>query len=162
MKTFFEKHIWPIKGKLYRLTYLWVKDREVAQDILQTVFEKTLRNEADLRKLNNPIGWVVASLKNESLQHHRGIKKMSGLGELDLADPGSPNEEVDARIEQVFRFVQSLPDMHREVFHLREVEGLTYEEIGDYLNISLDQVKVSLFRARRKLRDLILKEADER
>ncbi|WP_158859040.1 RNA polymerase sigma factor [Lunatibacter salilacus] len=162
MKTFFEKHIWPIKGKLYRLTYLWVKDREVAQDILQTVFEKTLRNESDVCKLKNPVGWVVASLKNESLQHHRGIKRMSGLGDLDLVDPGSPNEEVDPRIEQVFRFVQSLPEMHREVFHLREVEGLTYEEIGDYLDISLDQVKVSLFRARRKLRDLLLKETDER
>lgn len=73
MKTFFEKHIWPIKGKLYRLTYLWVKDREVAQDILQTVFEKTLRNEANISKLKNPVGWVVVSLKNESLQHHQGI-----------------------------------------------------------------------------------------
>ena len=162
MKTFFEKQIWPLKAKLYRLTYLWVKNREVAEDILQTVFEKTLRNEEDLSKLRNPIGWVVASLKNESLQHHREIKRMSGLRDLDLPDPGSSSDEVDQRIEQVFRFVRSLPEKQQEVFHLREVEGLTYEEISDYLEISLDQVKVNLHRARKSLREHLTKIGNER
>lgn len=157
MKTFFEKQIWPLKAKLYRLTYLWVKDREVAEDILQTVFEKTLRNENALSKLKNPIGWVVVSLKNESLQYHRGAKKMSGLENLELADQANPTEEVDPKVEHVFRFVGMLPEKQREVFHLREVEGLTYEEIADYLEISLDQVKVNLHRARKSLREYLTK-----
>ncbi len=87
---------------------------------------------------------------------------MSGLGDFDLPDPDISPNEVDPRIEQVFRFVRSLPEKQQEVFHLREVEGLTYEEIADYLEISLDQVKVSLFRARKTLRAFLLKGKDER
>lgn len=162
MKTFFEKQIWPLKAKLYRLTYLWVKDRDVAQDILQTVFEKALIKEDELMRHKNPLGWVVTSLKNESLQHHRVLKRMVGLGDLELPVAESLGDEADPRIALVFRFVRLLPDKQREVFQLREVEGLTYEEIADYLEISVDQVKVNLFRARKTLRTFLLKYTDER
>lgn len=162
MKSFFETTIWPLKSKLYRLAYLWVKDRDVARDLVQEVFEKSLKNEGHLVEMKNPVGWVVRCLKNESLQHHRMNKKFESLENRELHVEEEEKFDIEYDVKRVFHFLDSLPEKQREVFHLREVEGLTYEEIGDYLDISLDQVKVSLFRARRKLKELLLKKTDER
>lgn len=152
MKSFFETHIWPLKSKLYRMAYLWVKDREVANDVLQQVFEKAWVRKNDLESMENPTGWMVKTLKNESLQHFRSTRKIEPLGDLDLADATKTDEESIDRMQQVLRFLEKLPEKQREVFHLREVEGLAYEEIASYLEISLDQVKVNLFRARQQLK----------
>ena len=52
--------------------------------------------------------------------------------------------------------VKELPDKQREIFHLREMEGMKYKEISDILEVSVDEVKVSLFRARRKIREKLI------
>lgn len=156
MKTFFEAHIWPLKNKLYRLTYLWVKDREVAEDILQSVFEKAWQKEGQLQTMENPTGWVVRSLKNESLQHYKKSKRMEPLGETDIAADESEESDRSTEIKLVMQFLDSLPEKQREIFQLRETEGLTYDEIALYLEIPMEQVKVNLFRARKSLRAFLL------
>jgi RNA polymerase sigma-70 factor (ECF subfamily) len=162
MKSFFQTTIWPLKDKLYRLAFLWVKDRDVAQDLLQEVFEKALKNESKLQKLNNPVGWMVRCLKNESMQHHRTKRNFVSIDDREFQAENVEKTEPEAELKRVFLFLESLPEKQREVFQLREVEGLTYDEIGDYLEIPIEQVKVCLFRARRKLRALLLKKSDER
>ncbi len=156
MKTFFEAHIWPLKNKLYRMAYLWVKDKEVAEDILQSVFEKAWQKEKQLQEMDNPTGWVVKSLKNESLQHFRTSKRMESLGENEYAAEEAEDPDRGSEIKLVMQFLDSLPEKHREIFQLREMEGLTYEEIAMYLEIPMEQVKVNLFRARKSLRSFLL------
>jgi RNA polymerase sigma-70 factor (ECF subfamily) len=157
MKTFFEAHIWTLKNKLYRMAYLWVKDRDVAQDVLQAVFEKAWQRKEELQKMDNPTGWMVKSLKNESLQYFRSIKKIEPIESIDFQAGFEEDKEwVSERVNLVFQFLEKLPDKQREIFELREVEGLTYEEIAEYLEISLDQVKVNLHRARKALRDYFI------
>jgi RNA polymerase sigma-70 factor (ECF subfamily) len=48
--------------------------------------------------------------------------------------------------------VSELPEKQKLTFHLREIEGMSYKEICEVLNISIDEVKVNLHRARKKLR----------
>ncbi len=156
MKTFFEAHIWPLKNKLFRMAYLWVKDKEVAEDILQSVFEKAWIREKQLQTMENPTGWMVRSLKNESLQHYKSSKRVQPLGENEYAAEESEEPDRTAEIKLVMQFLDSLPEKHREIFQLREMEGLTYEEIAMYLEISIEQVKVNLFRARKSLRAFLL------
>lgn len=157
MKTFFEAHIWPLKSKLYRMAYLWVKDGDIANDVLQQVFEKAWRQKNELQKMDNPTGWMVRSLKNEALQHFRAIKKLEPLGDQEFEEEASAyKEDISEKLKLVFMFLEKLPEKQREVFQLREVEGLTYEEIAEYLEVSLDQVKVNLHRARKSLRDYLM------
>jgi len=139
------------------MAYLWVKDRDIAQDLLQTVFEKALKQDEKLRELKNPIGWIVRTLKNESLQYHRLERRFEPLGERELPGEIDDMDETREDVKHVFQFLRSLPEKQQEVFHLREVEGLTYEEISNYLEIPLDQVKVSLHRARKSLREHLTK-----
>lgn len=140
------------------MAFLWVKDREVAQDVLQAVFEKAWLRKDDLQKMDNPTGWMVRSLKNESLQHFRVSKKFDSIGDFDFESNEEESHDRSEEVKMVFRFLESLPEKQREIFQLREVEGLTYEEIGEYLEISLDQVKVNLHRARKTLKDYLMQQ----
>ncbi len=156
MKTFFESHIWPERGKLYRLALSWVKDRAIAEDVLQNVFEKSFSRQKDLSAHQNLAGWLVLSLKNEVLMHFRKNKRLESLDSgHDI--PQEETQEVDANdsIKKMLNLLAELPEKQRDVFQLREVEGLDYAEIAAYLDISLDQVKVNLHRSRKKIREMM-------
>jgi RNA polymerase sigma-70 factor (ECF subfamily) len=56
----------------------------------------------------------------------------------------------------IFSLVDRLPEKQREIFHLREIEEMSYEEIANHLDISLDQVKVNLHRARKTIREKLI------
>ncbi|HNL39967.1 MAG TPA: sigma-70 family RNA polymerase sigma factor, partial [Saprospiraceae bacterium] len=58
---------------------------------------------------------------------------------------------------QVRRLMDELPEKQRLVMHLRDVEELTYKEIAETLQISLDQVKVNLHRARKTVREQMIR-----
>lgn len=138
------------------MAYLWVKDKEVANDVLQQVFEKAWTKRNELQSMDNPTGWIVRTLKNESMQHFRRLKKIVPITDLDVAeDTAEGDEPISEKLKLVMGFIAMLPEKQREIFQLREVEGLTYEEISDYLEISLDQVKVNLHRARQTLRNYL-------
>ncbi|WP_209332445.1 RNA polymerase sigma factor [Lunatimonas salinarum] len=157
MNSFFENQIWPLRSKLYRLAYLWVKDRALAEDVLQTVFEKALTKEDPLKQVQNPIGWMVRALKHESLYQLKLQRRTSGLEGIELTEVPPIEELTDQKVKWVMRFIQSLPEKQQEVFQLREVEGLTYAEIADYLEVPIEQVKVNLHRARKTLREILIK-----
>lgn len=157
MKSFFEVHIWPKKGQLYRLVYLWVRDRALAEDVLQNVFEKSFEKEQELKHHPNLSGWLVKSLKNEVLMHFRKsnrLESLEGLEEIQLEE--SVSEDSKDSVNKVMSLLKGLPLKQQEVFQLREVEGLSYEEIAGHLEISLEQVKVNLHRARKSIREKMI------
>ncbi len=157
MSSFFEADIWSHRGKLFRLVFFWVKDKALAEDLLQNVFEKAITNEKELANHPNPVGWLMRTLKNETLMHFRQSKRFEALDDMDqVMEIQTESNEVDAKMNMVMRFLQDLPEKQREIFQLREVEGLTYEEIGSYLELSQEQVKVNLHRARKRIRTRIL------
>ncbi|MBN3583999.1 RNA polymerase sigma factor [Algoriphagus aestuarii] len=157
MKSFFETHIWPKRSKLYRLVYLWVKDRAMAEDIVQNVFEKSFQRETELVQHPNLSGWLVKSLKNEVLMHFRASKRLDGLDGLEEIQASEPvSEETNDSVRKVMVLLKDLPLKQQEIFQLREVEGMSYEEIAEYLEISLEQVKVNLHRARTKIREKMI------
>ncbi|HLT07798.1 MAG TPA: RNA polymerase sigma factor [Cyclobacteriaceae bacterium] len=152
MKTFFEASIWPLRGKLYRMAYLWLKNRDEAEDAVQEALEKAWSSRHQLQQLENPTGWMVKVLKNQSLQKLREHKRWVVLGDEELPMEEVLIEDLSPAVKRVFTFLKELPEKQQEIFQLREVEGLTYEEIGEYLEIPLEQVKVNLHRARKSLR----------
>lgn len=157
MTSFFEAHIWPQRGKLFRMAYGWVRDRALAEDVLQNVFEKSVTRVNDLKTHPNVTGWLVASLKNEVLMHYRQSQKIDSFDDLEkLSLEESDDQETSQSVKKVMQLLGELPVKQREVFQLREVEGLNYEEIASYLEISLDQVKVNLHRARKNIRAKML------
>lgn len=146
-----------MRGKLFRLVYLWIKDRSLAEDVLQNVFEKTVERQKELQTHPNLAGWMVKSLKNEVLMHHRKNNRLDGLEGMPEPTAEEPDRLESAESHQlIFALVERLPEKQREIFHLREVEEMSYEEIAAHMEISLDQVKVNLHRARKTLREKLI------
>lgn len=158
MNSFFEGHIWPLRGTLFRMAFLWVKDRALAEDLLQNVFEKSFQREDELEKHPNLKAWMIRSLKNEALMHFRKNGRIISLeGEIEPSEEPKEPEKVNEQLSDLMRLVAKLPKKQSQIFQLRESEGLTYEEIAEYLEISIEQVKVNMHRARKKLREEYLK-----
>lgn len=146
-----------MRGRLYRLVYLWIKDQSLAEDALQNVFEKSMNRQNELQTHPNLMGWMVKSLRNEVLMHHRKNDRLQTFEEYD--EPAEAPVEIPETGEShrlVFELVGSLPQKQRDIFLLREVEEMTYEEISTHLEISIDQVKVNLHRARKTLREKLI------
>lgn len=154
MKSFFETEIWPLKNRLYRFALLWLKDRDKAQDAVQETMTKGFVHTKQLENMKNPVGWMVKTLKNESLMQIRRDGKHEVLDEADsnLMEVESEQPDFSREVKMVFRFLELLPDKQREVFYLREVEGLRHQEIASYMELPEEQVKVNLHRARKKLK----------
>jgi RNA polymerase sigma-70 factor (ECF subfamily) len=69
-----------------------------------------------------------------------------------------PDKLLEAQdgYQRIRSFIQALPEQHRAVMHLRDIEGLSYQEIASALDMTMPQVKTNLFRARKAVRAAIL------
>ena len=99
---------------------------------------------------------MVKTLKNEALQQIREAGKWGTMEEVgDRAMEIVPDVDFSQQTKMVFRFIEKLPERQKEIFFLREVEGLTHREMADYLELNEGQVKVELHRARKKLKTFL-------
>lgn len=153
----FQRLFYEMKDKLYRFSLRIVRSSAIAEDVVQEAMIKLWSKRDTLENIENVNGWLMVITRNLSIDKVRS--KHHGTGSLETAfyiadqavKPDRQAEQSDL-MEQIDHIVQQLPETQRLVFHLRDIEGLTYQEISDVMEISLDKVKVSLYRARQKLR----------
>ncbi len=155
--TLFHECIFPVRHKLYRLALRLTGNAHEAEDIVQDVLEKVWRApEVQTQQVQNWEAWCMTLTRNRSLDQTRQQARRRTTT-LDQA-PETWTESVSAAVEnqeqldQVRRLIQQLPEKQRTVLHLREVEEMPYADIAELLDIPLDQVKVTLHRARKTLR----------
>lgn len=140
-----------------------IHDRERAEDLVQETFVRVHRHLPRFDPARKFTTWVytIASnlAKNELRNRARNplvfpestSRHEDGSRLLQLEDPGSRPDRLYQRRylrETVKRCVAQLPEHHREVFVLREMEGRTYEDIADITGCQLGTVKSRLNRAR--------------
>lgn len=142
---------------IFNVVYFMLRDDAESRDIVQETFIKFWEN-ANLHHLENPKGYLMKMAKNLTIDKIRRDKtKEKAVKELSLQSV-SPEADMDKGLEngkkmkRIIAFINTLKDKQREVFVLRELEGLTYAEISNYLEISESQVKVILHRVRHSIR----------
>lgn len=146
--------------RVYRLAVRMV-GAEDAADVAQQTFLKMFRGLASFRRGAQLSTWLYRIAVNESLQHRR--RKRSPRIELpaelpdDAPDPGQRIEQAEL-IEQA---LASLDAELRAVFLLRELEGLSYQQIAEVLEIPAGTVASQLSRARSELRQHLTKVMSE-
>jgi RNA polymerase sigma-70 factor (ECF subfamily) len=142
---------------VYRVALSVTRSHEMAEDVAQDALLKawqalpSFRGDAPLKN------WLLRITHNTAISALRRRRDVH----LDPADipeaPAPPHASVEARVEaniSVEAFgdaLRRLDDLSRSVVVLREVEGLSYEEIAQVLDVSLPTVKTRLLRARRTL-----------
>lgn len=159
-QAIFQQHIFPIRHKLFRFALRITGSAHEAEDVVQEVMEKIWKSPAEQSgTVQNWEAWCMTLTRNRSLdkarsQSLRRTASLDGLTERPN-ETGNQASAVENRdlADQVKRMMQDLPEKQRLVMHLRDIEELSYEEIAEVLNISLDQVKVNLHRARKTIRE---------
>jgi RNA polymerase sigma factor (sigma-70 family) len=142
-----------------------VRDHGRAEDLTQEVFVSALRR---MRQTERPIAfkpWIYEIAKNASIDAFRRAKRTEevsydadeGLGAADQVKLAATSQSPDAAIgtkeslDHLCGAFGGLSDAHHQILVLRELEGLSYREIGDRLGMSRASVESTLFRARRRL-----------
>ena len=162
---------------LYRTARSIVKDAAEAEDALQAAYVLSLRAIGKFRGDAKLATWLVRIVINESIAHTRKLDRIAGFIRFESAmDPDNEAEEAgrsESPIEQPEQTamrtearrlletkIDELPEALRTVFVLRAVEEMPVEEVAAALNISNAAVRTRFFRAKYRLRKILMGDAD--
>lgn len=135
---------------LYGFAVKFLKNRDDADDIVQDVFEKLWvnREKVEYAKAKS---WMFTTAYHAMINFQTRRKRMDYDSE-NLPDISHTDKNTFESREVVERAVSILPPLQKSIILLRDLEGYSYEDIGNILEISESQVKVYLFRARNKIK----------
>jgi len=158
----FKTDVLPISNKLLRFAHQILQDDEEAKDVLQDVFLKLWQKRDELGKVENLEAFAMRMVRNQCLDVIRARRTISVelVKKHNLPDEESAEGEYLERADSVGlikRIIAGLPDLQRTVIHLRDIEQLEYEEIAEATQLNVNAIRVNLSRARKKVRDEILK-----
>ncbi len=144
---------------LYGIAVYVLKEESVAEDIVQDIFLKLWKHPSILSKADSIKAYLISMARNSAIDHLKKIKKERDQI-LQLEYIGE-NEELkqDDEFKKAFEIaVSKLPPKCRLVFSLSRFEGLSNEEIAEYLQISKrtveTQISIALKAFRQDLRPI--------
>lgn len=157
------------RKKIFSIAFGITLDAEESRDIVQEVFFQAYRCIMDFRGDASLSTWLHRITVNQSLnwkrrwaRRFRLLHRSSGKAEI------APEEDAPSELpspetsvissqtsQQIDLALKKLPDQARTVFVLRELEGLSYEEIAFATGIKLGTVRSRLFHARKQLRAIL-------
>lgn len=163
----FEELVVMHQKQIYNLAYRMTGNGEDACDIVQETFLRAFKSIAKFN-MNSTFGtWLYRIAANICIDHIRKKKKARVYpfsyqdnpyqrgGELLTQRGESPEEQVERRYERerIQLAINRLPEDHRTVIVLRDIQGKTYKEIADILKLNIGTVKSRINRARLNLKE---------
>ena len=162
------------QNRVFILCVHMVGNREEAEDLAQEAFFKAWRSLGGFHGESSFATWMHRLTTNLCLDHLRKQTRRQTVAvtvSLDdeetaftePADPGSdPQQELERKERQraVEKALKELPEHHRRALIMREVSGLSYQEIADALELDLGTVKSRIARAREALRKRLLEDGN--
>jgi RNA polymerase sigma-70 factor (ECF subfamily) len=154
--------------KVFAYVYGRVQEKEVSLDIVSDVFEKAFIKMRSLRSPDSFGSWLFTIARNEVSSHWRKTKPAARAAqeaawETELhSQPRGPEETVlhKERLASLSQLVRQLPRREQEIIALKFDAELTNREIANVLSTSEVNVRVTVFRALRKLRERLQTSGD--
>lgn len=158
------------QSRLYSMVLGMVRDSEEARDIVQNAFIKAYQSLGSFRIESSFYTWLYRIAMNLAIDACRKTKRRRTTGYdeavasrdddgaiLELHHVDSPQRALQRKQlqEKIFRALDELSEDQREVILLREVEGLSYKEIAEAMDIPEGTVMSRLFYARKRLQTLL-------
>jgi len=162
----FDEIIHRHKNKVFAYISLYIRDQALAEDIFQDTFLKVIQSVKSGKYADNGkfISWVMRIAHNLIIDHFRRIKQMNTISndnyESDLfnsksfAEDNVEDDMIKRQIQKDIRnMISHLPDDQREVVILRHYAGLSFKEIADItdvsINTALGRMRYALINMRR-------------
>ena len=170
----FEQLVLDNQNRVYSLALRLCGNREEAADLSQEAFVKAWQGLSAFQGESSFATWVYRLTTNVCIDHLRRKKRREEVepavslddensGWAEPADRASDPQlllEKSERGRALARGLEQLPDWQRRVLVLRELSGLSYQEISDALDIDLGTVKSRITRARLALRKILLEDGN--
>jgi RNA polymerase sigma-70 factor (ECF subfamily) len=158
----FERLLRECQDRIYNLCRYMVRDSQDAQDAAQDAFLKAFKSLGDFRPEASLYTWLYRIAVNTCLDYKKKKRTMPVINEFGEDRPSeepSPDKVYESKeISEAIQWaIQKLPKKLRPAIVLREIDGLSYEEIAEILDISIGTVKSRTSRAREELRRILLK-----
>jgi RNA polymerase sigma-70 factor (ECF subfamily) len=155
----FEKLYYKYCKKLYNFVFSIIKNKEDAEGTVQLVFMKVWEKRTEIDPEKSFSGYVFRIAKNNLL--NRIKKQINERVYLDylLSRPEDLSNSVEKNINflelnlEIERLIKNIPEKRRKIFLLSRMEGLTYREIAEKLNISVNTVNTQISKTLEELRD---------
>lgn len=158
------------QNRVYSLALRLVGDREEAADLAQEAFLKAWQGLKSFQGESSFATWIYRLTTNVCIDYLRRQKRRQGVEtavSLDdedsgWAEPADWGQDPQRRLEQsergraLARAMEQLPDHQRRALVLREISGLSYQEIAQSMDLDLGTVKSRIARARLALRKILL------
>ena len=158
----FRDDILPLKDKLFRVALRITFDRAEAEDIVQETLIKVWNKREEWNSLESIEAYCLTLTKNLAIDLREKMDaRTEELTEQHdrTQDDANPYEELEQkeRLMWVHKLMEELPEKQRKIMQMRDIEEKSYKEIAQALDITEEQVKINLFRARQKVKQGFLR-----
>jgi RNA polymerase sigma-70 factor (ECF subfamily) len=157
------------KDLIYSVALRFTHDPDTAEEVTQETFIKAWRHIKKFEGRSKFSTWLIAIATNKAKDILKEKRKILDTEDVDtvteisveesyiIKEPEDElmNKELGLHLKKL---IDGLPDIYREAFILRHVELLSYEEISDIYKVSVEAVKMRVFRAREILKKQFYKE----
>ena len=162
----FLNDILPLKNILFRLALRITLNQAEAEDVVQETMMKLWNRREALAEVDSVESYSLAICRNLALDKIRKTtREQAGKTDdyeaqpiVDSSPDANPEERAVQRdrVSLVRKMIDQLPEKQRSVMQLRDFEGKSYKEIAQILDISEEQVKLNIFRARQTVKKKII------
>lgn len=151
----FSTRLEELRPRLYRMAFSWCNNASLADDLVQDTILKALEKRQQLKDPKCFHGWVFRILNNSWLDYLRRRKPETDIDEQSIPCKDCPEKSYDQNltIMSVRQAVSNLPVGQRSVLTFVDLEGFTYKEVSDILEIPIGTVMSRLSRARKSLEE---------
>jgi RNA polymerase sigma-70 factor (ECF subfamily) len=143
--------------RLFGYCWKYVQSKEAAEDIVQKVFIQLWMKRNLITITDSVPAYLYTSVRNQSFIYLKSfaVRKTYEAQSADgLMQDNQENDDVFKRFPHIIRQkVADLPDKCRDIFTMARFEGLTYDEIAEYLKVSKKTVENQMTIAYKKLRE---------
>ena len=170
MKTIcFQTDILPLKNELYRMALRITMNPAEAEDVVQETMMKVWNKRDSCEQIDSIEAFCLTICRNLSLDKVRRMDNQTqsldaSIQPHDQRVASNPEEQTiqNDRVRLVRQLISALPEKQRCCMQLRDMEGKSYKDIATILNITEEQVKVNIFRARQTIKDRFKKIEEEK
>jgi RNA polymerase sigma-70 factor (ECF subfamily) len=165
-KISFRTDVLPLKNELFRLALRITLNREDAEDVVQETMIRVWNRRDQWEQIESIEAFCTTICRNLALDKTKRASNQDaslddeGHDAPDHSYSANPEEQAMQRdkVERVRRLMNLLPEKQRTCMQLRDVEGKSYKEIAAVMDITEQQVKVNIVRARQSIKQEYLKQ----
>jgi len=160
-QTEFLNIVMPFKDKVFRLAKRLLVSREEAEDATQEILLKLWKNKKQFNKYKNIEAFSMTMTKNLCLDKLKSKQaqnlKIVHSNYEDKSVSLQKQVELNDSVNWVGKIIEELPEQQKLVLQLRDIEQYEFEEIEKVLKMKPTAVRVALSRARKAIREQLIK-----